>query len=33
MNEILAVTIIGTTTIIGIVVVTVVKMILYHRNK
>lgn len=33
MNEILAVTIIGTTTIIGIVVVAVVKMILDHRNK
>lgn len=33
MNEILAVVIIGTTTIIGIVVVAVVKMILDHRNK
>ena len=33
MNEILAVTIIGTTTIVGIVVVAVVKMILDHRNK
>lgn len=33
MNEILAVTIIGTATIIGIVVVAVVKMILDHINK
>lgn len=33
MNEILAATIIGTTTIIGIVVVAIVKMILDHRNK
>ena len=33
MNEILAVTIIGTTTIIGIVVVAIVKMILDRRNK
>ena len=33
MNEILAVVIIGTTTIIGIVVVAVVKMILDHRSK
>lgn len=33
MNEILAVIIIGTTTIVGIVVVAVVKMILDHRNK
>ena len=33
MNEVLAVTIMGTTTIAGIVVVAVVKMILDHRNK